>query len=371
MGRQGRWAVVAAFSALALLVAACSSNKGSSGNSAGGPFNGVAMTGAGATFPDPVYELWFKNFRSVESGAKINYQAIGSGGGIEQLQANTVDFGASDAPLQAGDIQNFGNRRIVQFPTVLGGVAVAYNLPGLAKTLKLDGPTVAGIFLGKIKSWNDTAIASLNPGLTLPNTPISVCHRADESGTTFVFTNWLSQESAQWKSQVGADKAVQWPVGSGGNGNDGVAACIGQSHGAVGYVEYQYAVTTNLGVALVKGRNGSEFLAPSVESISAAAGGLTLPITPTTNVLDSSAPGAYPISSTTYLLVPEDLTPLGKDKAQTLVDLLYWALTTGQTQVESLNYAPLPASVLTADMAQLNELQYNGSTLAPSSSVKG
>jgi phosphate transport system substrate-binding protein len=369
MSRRNGWVVVVTFSALAVLVAACSSNN-SSGGSYGGSFNGVAMTAAGATFPDPVYELWYKNFQSVESGAKINYQAIGSGGGIEQLQANTIDFGASDAPLQTADIQNFGNREIVQFPTVLGGVAVAYNLKEVGKPLKLDGPTVANMFLGKIKSWNDPAIAGLNPGVNLPNKAIAVCHRADESGTSFVFTNWLSLESGQWKSQVGAGKAVQWPVGSGGNGNDGVAACIGQSDGAVGYVEYQYAVTTNLGVAEVKGKNSSGFLAPSVESISKAAGGLTLPITPTTNVLDSSTPGAYPVSSTTYLLIPKDLTPLGKDKAQTLVDFLYWALTKGQAQVQSLNYAPLPDSVQQADLAQLDQLQYNGSTLAPSSTVK-
>jgi phosphate transport system substrate-binding protein len=353
-----------------VLGAACSSSGSNANSGGGGSFNGVAMTGAGATFPDPVYELWFKNFQSVESGAKINYQAIGSGGGIEQLQANTVDFGASDAPLQTADIQNFGDREIFQFPTVLGGVAVAYNLKEVGQPLRLDGPTVADIFLGKIKSWNDAAIASLNSGVRLPNKAIVVCHRADESGTTFVFTNWLARESAQWESQVGADKAVQWPVGNGGNGNDGVAACISQSDGAVGYVEYQYAVTTNLGVALVKGKDGSDFLAPSVESISAAAGVLTLPVTPTTNVLDSSAPGAYPISSTTYLLIPKDLTPLGNDKAQTLVDFLYWALTKGQTQVQSLNYAPLPDSVLEADLAQLDQLQYKGSTLAPSSTVK-
>lgn len=327
------------------------------------------MTGAGATFPDPVYEYWFKTFQSMEPGAKINYQAIGSGGGIEQLQQKTVDFGASDAPLQSTDITGFGSTTILQFPTVLGGVAVAYNLKDVSDPLKFDGSTVADIFLGKVKSWNDPAITSLNPSVTLPDKPIQVCHRADESGTTFVFTNWLSQESPEWQSKVGADKAVQWPVGNGGNGNDGVAACISQSDGAIGYVEYQYAVTTDLGVALIKGKNSSDFVAPSVESISAAAGGLTLPIQPTTNVLNSDAPGAYPISSTTYLLVPQDLTPLGRDKAQTLVDFLYWALTKGQSLVKALNYAPLPDAVAQADLKQLDQLEFDGSTLAPSASV--
>jgi phosphate transport system substrate-binding protein len=373
MGRRGKLAAVAAFSALAIFGAACSSSNNDSGGGGGSsaPFQGVSMNGAGATFPDPVYELWFKNFTSVESGAKVNYQAIGSGGGIEQLQANTVDFGASDAPLQTDEISAFGSRQIVEFPTVVGGDAVAYNLKGLSKPLKLDGPTVASIFLGTIKTWNDKAIASLNPGVNLPSMPIQVCHRSDESGTTFVFTSWLSLESSEWQSKVGADKAVQWPVGNGGEGNDGVAACISQADGAVGYVEYQYAVSTKLGVAQIKGKNSADFLSPSVESISAAAGGLSLPIEPTTNILDSTASGAYPIASTTYLLIPKDLTPLGKDKAQTMVDFLYWALTTGQTQVQSLNYAPLPDAVAQADLAQMSQLEFNGKTLTPSASVKG
>ncbi len=368
MRRTRRLAAVAAFSALTVVGAACSS----SGNaSTGGSFSGTSMNAAGATFPDPVYELWFKTFPSVEADAKINYQAIGSGGGIEQLQKDTVDFGASDAPLQDDEIARFGSRQIVQFPTVLGGVAVAYNVKEVSDPLKLDGPTVANIFLGKVKSWNDPVIAALNPGVQLPSLPIQVCHRADESGTSFVFTGWLAQESSEWESQVGAGKAVQWPIGNGGNGNDGVAACISQADGAIGYVEYQYAVTTDLGVAQVKGKNSSDFVAPSVDAISTAAGSLSLPIQPTTNVLNSDAPGAYPISSTTYLLIPKDLTPLGQDKAQTLVDFLYWALTQGQTMVQSLNYAPLPDQVAQADLAQLDELQYQGQTLAPSSAVKG
>jgi phosphate transport system substrate-binding protein len=372
MRRTWKLAAVAAVAVFALVAAACSS--GNSGNSASGdaPFTGTSMNAAGATFPDPVYELWFKTFPSVEADAKINYQAIGSGGGIDQLTHNTVDFGASDAPLQDDEIKAFTdqNREIVEFPTVLGGVAVSYKLTEVSDPLKLDGPTVADIFLGKIKSWNDPAIAKLNPGVDLPNKAIQVCHRADESGTSFVFTGWLAQESPEWQSQVGAGKAVQWPVGNGGNGNDGVAACISQADGAIGYVEYQYAVTTDLGVAQIKGKNSSDFVSPSVDSISAAAGNLSLPIQPTTNVLNSDASGAYPISSTTFLLIPKDLTSLGKDKAQTVVDFLYWALTQGQTMVKSLNYAPLPDSVAQADLSQLHELRFNGQTLSPTSAVK-
>ncbi len=369
---RGRLAMVAATCVVALVGVACSSSSTSSAGSGDGSFEGAKMTAAGATFPDPVYELWFKNFPSVEPNAKINYQAIGSGGGIEQLQAKTVDFGASDAPLQDDEINAFtkDGRTIVEFPSVLGGVAFSYNLKEVSDPLKLDGPTVADIFLGKITNWNDGAIASLNPGVSLPDKAIQVCHRADESGTTFVFTNWLAQESSEWESKVGADKAVQWPVGNGGNGNDGVAACISQADGAAGYIEYQYAITTDLGVAELKGKNSADFVSPSVDSISSAAGNLSLPITPTTNVLNSDADGAYPISSTTYLLIDKDLTPLGQDKAQTLVDFLYWALTQGQTQVQTLNYAPLPDSVAQDDLAQLDQLTFSGAALAPSSTVK-
>jgi phosphate ABC transporter phosphate-binding protein len=365
--RRTSLAFAGATLALALVTAACG---GSDNGGSNGSFNGAAMTGAGATFPDPVYESWFKEFQQVESGAKINYQAIGSGGGIEQLQKKTVDFGASDAPLQPADVQGFNGEKILQFPTVLGGVAVAYNLPGVTD-LKLDGPTTADIFLGKVTTWNDPEIAALNPDAQLPSTAITVAHRSDESGTSFVFTSWLSDESPTWSSQVGASKAVEWPVGNGGNGNDGVAAIISQTEGGIGYVEYQYAVTTKLGVAKVKGKASTDFLTPSVDGISAAAGALSIPIQPTTNVLNSPAPGAYPISSTTYLLVPQDLTALGQDKAQTMVDFLYWALTTGQSKVQALNYAPLPASVLADDLAQLDLLKFNGAALAPSSTVRG
>jgi phosphate transport system substrate-binding protein len=362
-------AVAGATLALALIAAACSKSSDNGGTS-GGSFDGAAMTGAGATFPDPVYEAWFKEFQQVESGAKINYQAIGSGGGIEQLQQKTVDFGASDAPLQTADVQGFNGEKIIQFPTVVGGVAVAYNLPGVTK-LNLDGPTTADIFLGKVTTWNDPEIANLNSGVQLPSTKITVAHRSDESGTTFVFTSWLSQESPEWDSRVGADKAVEWPVGNGGEGSDGVAAVISQTEGGIGYVEYQYAVTTKLGIAQIKGKNSADYTTPSVDSISAAAGNLGIPIQPTTNVLNSDAQGAYPLTSTTYLLIPQDLTSLGQDKAQTLVDFLYWALTTGQNKVQSLNYAPLPASVVADDLAQLDLLKYSGKGLSPSSTVKG
>jgi phosphate transport system substrate-binding protein len=362
--RRRSIAAVAAVVVLAVVGAACSSGGGG-GSSNGSACSGAPLTAAGSTFVQPVYERWFHDFNGVLSGAQINYQAIGSGGGITDLQSKTVDFADSDAPLQHGDMPGFKGQQVVQVPVVLGAVALAYNVPGLQTGLKLDGPTVADIFLGKISRWNDSAIARLNPGVSLPNLPIQTVHRADESGTTFVFTSWLSQESSGWASKVGADKAVQWPGGTGGNGSSGVAAAIQQTKGAIGYVEYQYAVTTSLGVAAVKGKSSNGFVSPSVDSISAAGGGLTFPITSTTNVLNSTAAGAYPLTSTTYFMAYKDLSSLGKDKAQTIVDLLKWMYTDGQSEVKALNFAPLPSSVTRQAMSSVHDFSYKGDALTP------
>jgi phosphate transport system substrate-binding protein len=350
--------------AVVLLGAACGGKKATTG------FQGVALTGAGATFPDPIYEKWFQDFRSVEPGAKINYQAIGSGGGVQQYTSGTVDFGASDAPLKDEEVAAVKGegRDVIQIPTVLGGVAIAYNVTGLETGLKLDGATAASIFLGTITSWNDPAMSALNSGLALPSTPIQVVHRSDESGTTKVFTSSLSAESTGWQSQVGADKAVQWPVGTGGDGNDGVAAGLTQTDGSIGYLSYDFAVKSGLGVASIKRDSDGEFVSPSVDSISAAGGVLQFPITADTNILNSSAAGAYPISTTTYLLV--NPAPSDKDKGQTIVDFLYWALTTGQEEVPSLNYSPLPSDIQQQALALLDQIKFNGQTIQPSSKVK-
>src|SRR5436190_13492976 len=277
--RVGLLAVVLA---VAVVAAACSkstttvtTNGGETGSTGG--FEGAPLTGAGATFPAPVYALWFQKFKDVESNALINYQAIGSGGGIAQIAANTVDFGASDAPLQPTDIQTFNGKKILEFPTVVGGISLSYNIS--AKGLKLDGPTIAKIFLGEITKWNDPAIAALNSSASLPDENITVVHRADSSGTTFIYTSWLSQESKDWASRVGADKAVQWPTGVGGNGNDGVAAASKQTDGSIGYVEYQYAITSGLNIAVIHTNRGQDLI-PSVNSITAAASDLKLPIGP-------------------------------------------------------------------------------------------
>jgi phosphate transport system substrate-binding protein len=360
LGRRTSRTAVGAMLAIGLVAAACSSNSSTSSSAASGAGStGTALTGAGATFPDPIYEQWFQDFQQVEPDAKINYQAIGSGGGIEQFTAQTVDFGASDAPLQDDEIAALPGDYI-ELPTVLGGVVIAYKVSGVDSGLKLDGETAAKIFQGQITSWNDQAIASLNPGVQLPNTPISVVHRSDESGTTFVFTSWLSAESAAWKSAVGADKAVAWPTGTGGDGNDGVAASLTQTDGSIGYLSYDFAVTSNLGIADIQ-RDDGTFVTPSIESISKAGGDLTFPIKPTTNILNSKSDGAYPIASTTYLLLYKDMSD--QAKAQTLFDFVNWALTTGQASVQQLNYSPLPDQVAQQALQALGQMTSNGQTL--------
>ena len=356
----------AALLVVALVAGACSSKKNNSSGSS--TTQGTALTGAGATFPDPIYEKWFRDFEQVESGAKINYQAIGSGGGVTQFTAETVDFGASDAPLKPEE-ESALPAAALEIPTVLGGVVIAYNVQGLDTGLKLDGPTAADIFLGKVKTWNDPEIAQQNSGVTLPSTPIAVAHRSDESGTTKVFTSWLSKESSEWESKVGADKAVQWPVGTGGDGNDGVAAAIGQTDGSVGYLSFDFAVSSGLGVAQIKRDSDGQYVTPSVDSISAAGGILKFPISADTNILNSTAPGAYPISTTTYLLIYQDQKD--QAKGQTLVDVVYWALTKGQAEVQSLNYSPLPDAIQQQALGLLAKVTDNGKAITPSAAVKG
>lgn len=354
---------VAAILALGLVTTACGSSGSSSVSSDGGSgFTGTGLTAGGATFPDPIYEQWFKDFQQVEPDAKINYQAIGSGGGIDGFTSQTFDFAASDAPLQSDEIAALPGGYI-EIPTVLGGVVVAYNVSGLDTGLKLDGDTVAKIFLGDITSWDDPAIASQNPDSTLPSTPISVVHRNDESGTTFVFTNWLSSQSSAWETKVGADKAVNWPAGTGGDGNDGVAAGITQTDGSIGYLSYDFAVTSGLGVAQVEREDGT-YVAPSVDSISKAGGDLKFPIEPTTLILNAKAEGAYPIATTTYLLLYQDMAD--QSKAQTIFDLVTWALTAGQSEVTQLSYSPLPPDVATQALLELSKMTVNGQPLTAS-----
>jgi phosphate transport system substrate-binding protein len=352
---------------IALTAAACSNNSSSGTNNGGSSFNGAPLTGAGSTFAAPIYTQWGKDFNKVESGGQVSYNAIGSGGGVEAFQKQTVDFGASDAPLQQSQMSSIPGDYI-EIPTVLGGVAVAYNPPsGVPSGIKLDGTVIADIFLKKVTSWNDTEITNLNPGVNFPNTPISVVHRSDDSGTTFVFTSWLSDESPTWKKQIGADTTVQWPSGEAGkDGSDGVAGYLTATAGSIGYISYDYAVANKLGVAAVKAKDGS-YTAPSVDSISKAGSQLSLPISPTTNVLNAPVTGAYPIASTTYVLIYTNQTD--QNKAQTLVDFFTWGLTKGQSDDSALNYAPLPSSVATAALADLGKITVNGQAVTPSSGI--
>ncbi len=368
MRRIARASVIAAVAlAVALVAAACSSGSSSDSSGSGGSgFQGTALNGAGSTFAAPLYQLWSQSFLQKEPDAQINYQAIGSGGGIEQFTAQTVDFGATDVPLQSDEIANLPSKNYIQFPTALGAVVFAYNVQGVDSALKLDGKTIADIFLGTITNWNDPAIAGQNPGVNLPDEPIQVVHRSDESGTTAVWTGWLSAESPEWAQKVGADKAVQWPVGTGGNGNDGVASGISQTEGGAGYLSYDFAVSANLGVADIKAPDG-DYVAPSIDSISKAGGGLKFPIQSDTAILNSSTKGAYPVASTTYVLVYTDQTD--QAKAQTLVDFWTWALTDGQSQTEQINYAPLPTDFATDALKEVSKITVDGTPVSPTSST--
>jgi phosphate transport system substrate-binding protein len=355
-------AAVSLLVSAALIAAACSSNNDS--GSGGGSFQGVPLTGAGSTFAQPIYAAWAQQFQQVEPAAKVNYQAIGSGGGVQAFANKTVQFGATDVPLTSDDISTLKGGDYIEFPTAVGGVAVLYNVNGVPNNLKLDGKTTADIFLGKVKTWNDPEIKALNPGVNLPSTGITIVHRSDESGTTSVFTTFLSDASPEWKSQVGADKAVQWPVGQGANGSSGVAAAIKQTDGAVGYASQDYAVTSGLSSAAMKAPDGS-YVSPTPDAISKAASGLSFPITATTNILNSSTPGAYPLASTTYVLIYTNQS--NKDQAQTLVDFWHWGLTKGQAILTQLNYAALPSSVAQGSLQELTKIKANGTAITPSS----
>ncbi len=296
------------------------------------------INGAGATFPYPIYSKWFSEYQKINKDVEFNYQSIGSGGGIKQVLAQTVDFGATDAPMTDEEMKS-AKMPIRHIPTVLGAVAVAYHVEGITTSLNLDGDTLAKIFLGTINKWNDAAIAKLNPKAKLPATDILVVRRSDGSGTTAVFTEYLAAVSADWKSKVGAGKNVNWPAGIGAKGNEGVTAMVSQTDGAIGYTELAYAINAQLKSASIKNVKG-EFIAPSVASITSAAssvkkfdGDLRM------SIINADQKGAYPISSFTYILLPENAAsaPVKATRA-----FLGWALKEGQAFASELHYAPLP-----------------------------
>jgi phosphate transport system substrate-binding protein len=320
---------------------------------------GADLTGAGATFPQPIYSKWFFDYAQ-QTGVEINYQSIGSGGGIRQLTEGTVDFGASDAPMSDEELAA-AKGKVLHFPTVIGAVAVTYNLPGNPQGLKFTSDVLADVFLGKITKWNDARITALNPGVSLPGTDILVVHRSDGSGTTFIFTDYLSAVSDAWKSGPGKGKDVQWPVGLGGKGNEGVTGQVKQTPGAIGYVELAYANQNQLPVAQLKNQAGN-FVKPSLEGATAAAAGVAqgLPANTDFRISIVNAPGAdaYPISSFTWLLVYQNMDKA--DVAKKLVSFITWALHEGEGEVAALDYAPLPANMVDLEMKQLQQIQYPG-----------
>jgi phosphate transport system substrate-binding protein len=327
------------------------------------PAAGQTLTGAGATFPNPIYTKWFDAY-SKKTGVQINYQSIGSGGGIRQFTEGTVDFGASDGPMNESQIAAV-NANVLHVPTVLGAVVVTYNLPELGDTkLKFDGTTLVDIFMGRITKWSDKRIAALNPGVKLPDIDLIVVHRSDGSGTTYVFTDYLNKFSREWKDKVGFATSVNWPTGLGGKGNEGVTQQIKQVEGALGYVELIYAISNKLPYALIKNAEGS-FVEPSLESVTAAAGSAKLSKDTDFRVSITNAPGAtsYPISSFTWLLVPKDSK--NPAKAKLLKDFLTWMITPeAQGMANELHYASLPPEVVKLIEARLPTLKAGGKSLA-------
>jgi len=314
----------------------------------------VELNGAGATFPFPIYSKWISEYYKATND-KINYQPIGSGGGIRQFTNGIVDFGASDAPMTNQEIKAAGGD-VLHIPTVMGAVAVSYNLPGI-NSLKLDDQTLAKIFLGDIKKWNDEAIVKLNPGINLPDKSILTAHRSDGSGTTNIFSNYLAKVSSAWAAQVGAGKSLNWPVGVGGKGNAGVAGVIKVNEGAIGYVELAYAITNDLSVVVLKNRSG-KFVTPSIDSTVAAAAGAikSIPNDFRADLTNAKGANAYPIIGLTWLLVHKNQS--NAEKGKTLVEFLKWSLTVGQKYGPELYYAPLPEELKTKVLETIDSIKY-------------
>ena len=345
----------------AALVAAAMAGCSSGGGPAKKPLSNITLTGAGATFPYPIYSKWFDMYRE-STGVQINYQSIGSGGGIQQLRAGTVDFGASDAPLNDEKLGEMPHP-VVHIPTVAGAVVLAYNLPDLAQPLQLTPKALAGIFMGTVKTWNDPAIKAANPGVTLPATGVLAVHRSDGSGTSNIFTTYLSAVSPDWKSKVGANTSVAWPAGVGAKGNEGVTGQVKQTPGSIGYVELAYAKQNNLTVARLQNSSGA-YIEPSLASTTAAieASAQALAADVRASTVNAAGPDAYPIAALTFILVYQDQPDAAKGKA--LADFLTWAIHQGQDQVEALQYARLPAAIVQVDEQSIARLTLAGKPLA-------
>jgi len=322
---------------------------------AGAAAQAIRINGAGATFPNPIYSKWFAEYQKLHPNVQINYQSLGSGAGIRQIMEQTVDFGATDGPMTDEQLRSVPGK-ILHFPTVLGAVVPVYNIPNLGAELKFNGLVLADIFLGKITKWNDPAIAKLNAGVSLPATDITVVHRSDGSGTTYIWVDYLSKVSPEWKKRAGVATSVNWPAGVGGKGNEGVAGLVKQTPGSIGYVELIYALQNKISYGSVQNAAG-EFVKASTESVTAAAAEAAAKMPPDFRVSITNAPGkgVYPISSFTWILLYEN--PKDKMKAKALVDFMKWALTDGQKYAPELGYAPLPEAVVKLEMAALAKIK--------------
>jgi len=327
----------------------------------GGSSSEIRLQGAGATFPNPLYQKWLSEYGKAHTNIKIDYQSIGSGGGIKQIQARTVDFGASDSPMKDEDLKAAPGE-LLHIPTVLGAVVITYNLSGVSQPLRFSPDVVADLFLGKIKKWNDARIKADNANATLPDSDITVVHRSDGSGTSAVFTDYLAKVSAEWKEKVGAGTSPNWPVGIGGKGNEGVTGQVKQTPNTIGYVELAYAVQNKLPVALLKNKSGN-FIEPSIDAVTAAAAG-ALAATPEdlrVSITDSAGASAYPISSYTYILAYKNQSDEAKGKA--LVDFLWWGIHDGESFAKDLQYAPLPAEIVKRAEAKITSITAGGKSL--------
>jgi phosphate transport system substrate-binding protein len=310
----------------------------------------TTLNGAGATFPNPIYSKWFNEYHNLHSDIQINYQSVGSGAGIRQVQAGTVDFGASDGPMTDEQIAQ-SKVKVLHVPTVLGAVVPAYNIPGVNAEVKFTGDVLADIYLGKITTWNDPRITKVNPGVNFPNQSITVVHRSDGSGTTYIFSDYLSKVSSDWQSQVGKGTSVKWPVGIGGKGNEGVAGSLRQLPGSIGYIELIYALQNKIPFGVVQ-NSSKNFVKASLQSTTAAAQGVKMPADFRVSITNPSGKDAYPIASFTWLLIPTH--PADANKGKILKDFLFWMLDKGQTMVEALSYAPLPKDVVEKEKAAIN-----------------
>ncbi len=341
---------------IAVFAFACS---GDSGPGTGG--GTITLQGAGATFPNPLYQKWVSEYGKLHPNVRIDYQSIGSGGGIKQIQAQTVDFGASDAPMSDADLKATPGE-LLHIPTVLGAVVVTYNVASITQPLHLSPEVLADIFLGNVKKWDDARLKQDNPGINLPAADITVVHRADGSGTSYVFTDYLSKVSTEWKDKVGTDKSPKWPVGQGGKGNEGVTGQIKQQPNTIGYVELAYAVQNKLPAALIKNASG-KFVEPSIDAVTAAAASASAqtPDDLRVSITNSAGENAYPISSYTYILAYKDQKNAEKGKA--LVDFLWWGIHDGEQFAKDLQYAPLPAEIVKRAEAKINSITSGGKPL--------